>query len=75
MAKVDECMAILKKPKHEDVAASAQLCLDNGDRLLEQKYDLEFREPSSTRFYMAMIAQEEFAKASHRTEGARPSRT
>lgn len=56
-------MKILQKPKSTHLVASAQLCLDNGDRLLEQRYDLEFREPSATRFYMAMIAQEEFAKA------------
>ena len=38
-------------------------CLDNGERLLEETYDLEFREPSSSRFFLVMIAQEEFAKA------------
>jgi hypothetical protein len=32
-------------------------------RLLEETYDLEFRNPPSTRFFLIMIAQEEFAKA------------
>lgn len=38
-------------------------CLDNGRRLIEETYDLEFRELGATRLYLAMIAQEEFAKA------------
>lgn len=35
----------------------------NGSRLLEETYDLEFRSPPATRLFLAMIAQEEFAKA------------
>jgi hypothetical protein len=31
--------------------------------LIEESYDLEFRNPGATRLYLAMIAQEEFAKA------------
>lgn len=38
-------------------------CVANGDRLLDESYDLEFRTPPATRLYLVMIAQEEFAKA------------
>lgn len=38
-------------------------CIENGARLLKEYYDLEFRNPPSSRFYLVMIAQEEFAKA------------
>ncbi|MER8632296.1 AbiV family abortive infection protein [Mesorhizobium opportunistum] len=38
-------------------------CIANGSRLLEETYDLEFRGPPATRLFLAMIAQEEFAKA------------
>ncbi len=38
-------------------------CIDNGKRLLDESYDLEFRHPVATRFYLILIAQEEFAKA------------
>jgi len=37
--------------------------IDNCDRLIEESYDLEFREPADTRFFILMIAQEEAAKA------------
>lgn len=38
-------------------------CIANASRLLEETYDLEFRSPPATRLFLAMIAQEEFAKA------------
>ncbi|WP_213215265.1 hypothetical protein [Roseibium polysiphoniae] len=37
--------------------------IDNCDRLIEESYDLEFREPADTRLFLLMIAQEEAAKA------------
>lgn len=38
-------------------------CLQNGERFLEETYDLEFRDPPASRYFIVMIAQEEFAKA------------
>jgi hypothetical protein len=40
-----------------------QACLKNGERLLAETYDLEFRKPPSSRYFLVMIAQEELAKA------------
>lgn len=37
--------------------------IDNCDRLISESYDLEFREPADTRFFLLIIAQEEAAKA------------
>lgn len=45
-----------------DLSKSIRACVDNCDRLLEETYDLEFREPPSTRMFLSMIAQEEAAK-------------
>lgn len=56
-------MPILRRPTEKSLSASIISCLDNGHRLIEETYDLEFREPSATILYLAMIAQEEFAKA------------
>lgn len=42
---------------------AANACLENADRLLEETYDLEFRRPLATTYYIAVIAQEEAAKA------------
>jgi hypothetical protein len=53
----------IKRPTYRVLTASAEKCLANGARLLDETCDLEFRDVSATRFYMAMIAQEEFAKA------------
>jgi len=56
----------MKAPKSTNVnavKASIAACLDNADRLLEETYNLEFRSPSATRYFMAVIAQEEVAKA------------
>lgn len=52
-----------RTPKIGDLAKAISASLDNGFRLLEETDDLEFRTPSATRYFMAMIAQEEFAKA------------
>jgi AbiV family abortive infection protein len=43
--------------------ASIEASIANGARLLEESYDLEFRKPPSSRYYLILIAQEEFAKA------------
>jgi hypothetical protein len=51
------------RPSKKNLEASAAASFDNGFRLLEEKYALEFSDQYSTRFYNAMIAQEEFAKA------------
>lgn len=45
------------------VLKAIQACVENGERLLEETYDLELRKPPSSRFFLIMIAQEEFAKA------------
>lgn len=44
------------------VTEAIKACIENGERLLNESYDLEFREPASSRYYLVMIAQEEFAK-------------
>ncbi len=41
---------------------SARACIENGNRLLDDAEMLEFSEPPSTAFALAIIAQEEFAK-------------
>ena len=56
-------MPLLKRPTNKALISSANTCLDNGHRLLEERYALEFQPLFATRFYNAMIAQEEFAKA------------
>ncbi len=38
-------------------------CIENAQRLHEETYDLEFRSPPATRYYLLVIAQEEAAKA------------
>ena len=53
----------LPRPSHATLTKSVIECAENGDRLLEEMYDLEFRPIVATRYFMAMIAQEEFAKA------------
>ena len=56
-------MAKPQKPSKSALLATIQACVENGERLLEETYDLEFREQPSSRFFLIMIAQEEFAKA------------
>jgi len=41
---------------------SAKLCLENGQRLLDEAELLEFEELPATRYFLSMIAQEECAK-------------
>jgi hypothetical protein len=43
--------------------AAIGACVKNGQRLLDESYDMEFREPPSSRYFLVMIAQEELAKA------------
>jgi len=56
-------MKHLPPPTSETLLASIRACIQNGDRLLNETYDLEFRKPLATTFFVVMIAQEEFAKA------------
>ncbi len=51
-----------KSPSPSVLLMAIAACAANGRRLLEETYDLEFREPPSSRFFLIMIAQEEFAK-------------
>ncbi|MDW7761634.1 MAG: AbiV family abortive infection protein [Acidobacteriota bacterium] len=41
----------------------ARRCCDNGRRLLNEAELLEFERPPATRYYLSIIAQEEYAKA------------
>ncbi|GFE79267.1 hypothetical protein GCM10011487_12670 [Steroidobacter agaridevorans] len=56
-------MKRLPQPTSETLLSSIRACIQNGDRLLDETYDLEFRKPPATTFFVVMIAQEEFAKA------------
>ena len=56
-------MAKLSRPVDKHLIESANKCFDNGYRLLEDRYALEFLTVFAGRYYNAMIAQEEFAKA------------
>lgn len=56
-------MKRLSQPTSEALLASTRACIQNGDRLLDETYDVEFRKPPATRFFLVVIAQEEFAKA------------
>lgn len=38
-------------------------CIENAERLIADRYNLEFLKPPATRFYLILIAEEEFAKA------------
>ena len=53
----------LPTPRADTFLETIQACVTNGERLLHETYDLEFRTPPSSQFFLAMIAQEEFAKA------------
>jgi AbiV family abortive infection protein len=56
-------VAPLPQPRSDDIRASIEACLANGQRLLDDALQLEFQEPASTRLMVSMLAQEEFAKA------------
>ena len=52
-----------QNPSSEVLTETILACAANGTRLLDESYDLEFREPPSLQLYVLLIAQEEFAKA------------
>ena len=52
-----------QSPSREKLTASLDACLANGIRLLEDADWISHLEPPSTAFMLAVIAQEEFAKA------------
>jgi AbiV len=56
-------MSTLPHPTPDSLSATIRTCIENGERILEETFDLEFRNPPSTRFFLITIAQEEFAKA------------
>ena len=56
-------MTISQSPSSGTLSDTIRACIENGTRLLEETYDLELRQPPSTRFFLSMIAQEEFEKA------------
>ena len=56
-------MARSQKPSSGAALKAIHACIENGERLLEESHDLEFRKPPSSRFFLIMISQEEFAKA------------
>lgn len=47
----------------DNLTKSIKACIDNAQRLRTETYDLEFRVPSATRYFLLIIAQEEVAKA------------
>jgi hypothetical protein len=56
-------MATAQKPDAEVLRETIRVCIANGERILDESYNLEFVNPPSSRFFLVMIAQEEFAKA------------
>jgi hypothetical protein len=56
-------MGKLQEPCPDALLRTIHACIENGERLLEETFDLEFRKPPSSRYFLVMIAQEEFAKA------------
>jgi hypothetical protein len=53
----------LQKPSTKILADTIDACVANGNKLRDESYDFEFREPPSLQLYVLLIAQEEFAKA------------
>jgi AbiV family abortive infection protein len=53
----------LDSQSRDKISTSMQASIQNAKRLLDEIYDLEFRNPSATRFFLVIIAQEEAAKA------------
>lgn len=47
----------------DKIGEAINACIENAQRLREETYDLEFRSPPATRYYLLVIAQEEAAKA------------
>jgi hypothetical protein len=56
-------MTDIRTPSPELLVETIRACVANGNRLGDESYDLEFREPPSLQLYVLLIAQEEFAKA------------
>ena len=56
-------MPIAQNPTPAVLEETIAACIANGDRLTNESYDLEFREPPALQLYVLLIAQEEFAKA------------
>lgn len=56
-------MTKYEAPEKQILDASVAACIANGERLLDDACHLEFVKPPSSRVVLAMIAQEEFAKA------------
>lgn len=56
-------MAAQEQPSSDVFRKTRKACIENGDRLLQESYDLEFRDPPASQFFLIMIAQEELAKA------------
>jgi AbiV family abortive infection protein len=56
-------MANLQQPGSDSLLATIRVCVKNGERLLDESYNLEFKKPPASRYFFVMIAQEEFAKA------------
>lgn len=50
-------------PSSDELLKSIRACIGNGERLLDDTLGLDYREPPATTLYIAVIAQEEFAKA------------
>ena len=50
-------------PSTSNVDKALRASIHNARRLYDETYDLEFRNPCATRFFLLVIAQEEAAKA------------
>jgi hypothetical protein len=59
----DYLMVNIQQPQPGALLRGIRACMNNGERLLDETYDLEFRRRPSSRFFLIKIAQEEFAKA------------
>ncbi len=51
------------QPSQDKLSKAIRASIDNARRLHEETYDLEFRTPCATRYFLLTIAQEEVAKA------------
>jgi AbiV family abortive infection protein len=56
-------MAKSQEPSSSVLLNTMKACIENGERLLNDTDWLEYPNPPSSRFFLIMIAQEEFAKA------------
>jgi HEPN superfamily AbiV-like protein len=54
---------VMSQPNADVLLKTIRICIENGERLLDESYNLEFLNPPSSRLFLIMIAQEEFAKA------------